>query len=339
MNSVSTIISKAFCLLLLAATFTFASGVTMDTAHAAQGKIARMDVEFKTTDGTILRGWHYPPQKTSGKAPIIVMAHGMGALKEMRLDAYAEVFSAAGLGVLVYDHRNFGASDGKIRQENSPWEQIHDFRDAITFASTLPQADPDKIGVWGSSYSGGLAIVVTALDRRVKAVVSQVPMINGYETIRRLVRPDKLAELQKLFAQDRLNRAQGKAPAMFPITTDNPDGMGLMASPDAWEWFTGMAKAYIPSWKNEVTLRTVEMVSEFEPGAFIDRISPTPMLMLVATEEYATPSDLAFKAYAGAGYPKKLIVLEGMTHFDPYVKGFDQTSAAARDWFVEHLVR
>ena len=73
----------------------------------------------------------------------------------------------------------FGASDGSPRQEVDPIAQIRDYRDAITFAETLPGTDPARIGVWGSSYSGGHVLIVAAIDRRVKCVVSQVPMVSG----------------------------------------------------------------------------------------------------------------------------------------------------------------
>src|SRR5690349_21709158 len=118
----------------------------------ASGGIAmRRDIEFRAEVGTALRGWHYVPD--GGKpAPCIVMAHGFSAVKEMYLDRFAEVFAAAGLAALVFDHRNFGASDGEPRQEIDPWRQVRDYRDAITFAQGLPETDPARIGVWGSSY-------------------------------------------------------------------------------------------------------------------------------------------------------------------------------------------
>ena len=95
----------------------------------------RKDVVFKTQDGVMLRGWHYLPDQRSGKVPTIVMAHGFSAVKEMYLDKFAEVFAEAGLGALVFDNRNFGASGGEPRQEIDPWEQVRDYRDAITFVN------------------------------------------------------------------------------------------------------------------------------------------------------------------------------------------------------------
>jgi dienelactone hydrolase len=97
------------------------------------------------------------------------------------LDAFAKVFCEAGFCALVYDNRNLGASDGEPRQEIDPQAQIADYRHAITFARSLDEVDGDRIGIWGSSYSGAHVLVVGAIDRRVKCVVAQVPLISGRE--------------------------------------------------------------------------------------------------------------------------------------------------------------
>ena len=70
----------------------------------------------------------------------------------MYLDEFAEAFCDAGLCALVYDNRNLGASDGEPRQEIDPYQQMRDYRHAITFARTLDEVDGERIGVWGSSY-------------------------------------------------------------------------------------------------------------------------------------------------------------------------------------------
>src|SRR5246127_3692347 len=163
----------------------------------------KKDAEVKTQDGVTLAAWHYLPDRRSGRVPIIVMAHGFSAVKEMYLDKFAEVFAAAGLGALVFDNRNFGASEGEPRQEIDPWQQVRDYRDAITFAETLDETDPGRIGIWGSSYSGGHVLVVGAVDRRVKCVVSQVPLISGHNNARRLIRADLLAPTHRMFEEDR----------------------------------------------------------------------------------------------------------------------------------------
>ncbi|HTF52408.1 MAG TPA: helix-turn-helix domain-containing protein, partial [Pseudonocardia sp.] len=133
-----------------------------------EARMARQDIEFNA-EGVTLRGWFYRAEGASGRAPTVVLAHGFSAVKEMYLDSFAEVFAAAGLNALVFDNRNFGASDGEPRQEIDPWAQVRDYRHAITYAGTRPDVDPSRIGVWGSSYSGGHVLVVAAIDRRVKA--------------------------------------------------------------------------------------------------------------------------------------------------------------------------
>ena len=295
------------------------------------------DISFTTTDGTTLRGWHYTPN-ASGKYPTIIMAHGFSAVKEMYLDKFAEVFAAAGLGALVFDNRNFGASGGEPRQEIDPWEQVRDYRDAITFAETLPETDADRIGIWGSSYSGGHVLVVGAQDRRVKAVVSQATMVDGYQNFRRLVRPDFIAGFQEQFDADRLARYHGQAPAMVPVVAEDPLAPSALPTPDSYQWFTESHKKMAPSWRNEVTLRSVEMLGEYVPASFIEYISPTPLLLLPAVNDVLTPTDLAIAAYEKAREPKRIEILPG-GHFDIYTKGFDQSSSLARDWFTKHLGR
>jgi uncharacterized protein len=89
-------------------------------------------------------------------------------------------------------------------------------------------------------------------------------------------------------------------------------------------------------WRNEVTLRSVEMFTEYEPASYLPYISPTPLLMLVAFGDHLVPSELATAAFEHAHQPKRLIVLPG-GHFDAYVAGFAAASGHARDWFVQHL--
>src|SRR5260370_29173325 len=143
--------------------------------------MTRRDIAFDAESVT-LRGWFYPAEGTSGPGAAVVMAHGFSAVKEMYLDSFAEAFAAAGLSALVFDNRCFGASDGEPRQEIDPWAQVRDYRNAITYAGTLPEVDAGRIGIWGSSYSGGHVLAVAAIDHRVKAVVRQRPPITAHPT-------------------------------------------------------------------------------------------------------------------------------------------------------------
>lgn len=297
--------------------------------------MARRDIEFNA-EGVLLRGWFYPAEGLSGAAPTIVMAHGFSAVKEMYLDHYAEVFAAAGLNALVFDNRNFGASDGEPRQEINPWAQIWDYQHAITYATTLPEVDATRIGVWGSSYSGGHVLVVGAIDRRVKAVVSQALLVSGHDNFRALVRADFISGIRTLFAEDRLTRFRGGAPAMIPVVAEDPLAPSALPTPDSWQWFTETGRTRAASWHNEVTLRSIEMFAAYEPGTYLPWISPTPVLMIVAQQDHLTPAELAIAAYERANEPKKLVFLPG-GHFDAYIKDFEKSSRAACAWFVEHL--
>lgn len=296
----------------------------------------RRDIEFDA-EGVTLRGWLYTPDDDSGPHPTVVMAHGFSAVKEMYLDRFAEFFADAGLACVVFDHRNFGASDGEPRQDIDPWAQVRDYRHAITWAQAQDEVDADRIGVWGSSYSGGHVIVVGAIDRRVKCVVGQVPLVSGYENARRLVRADFLAGLRDAFDDDRRKRAAGEAPAMIPVVDEDPLAPSALPTPDSYSWFTQTGKTRAPSWRNEVTLRSVEMFTEYEPGAYLPLITPTPYCMIVAAGDHLTVCDLALRAYETAAGPKKLVVLPG-GHFDAYTAGFEGASVPARDWFLEHLM-
>jgi cephalosporin-C deacetylase-like acetyl esterase len=167
--------------------------------------MAREDVSFQTADNVTLRGWFYKPKDSSGRLPCLVMAHGFSALKEMDLDTFAEYFtSKLSLTCLVYDNRGFGASDtkeGQPRQEILPAQQTSDYSDAITYAQTREEVDSNKIGIWGSSYSGGHVLWVGAVDKRVKAVLCQVPCVDGYSNFQRLIRPDFVGGLNEMFEQ------------------------------------------------------------------------------------------------------------------------------------------
>jgi fermentation-respiration switch protein FrsA (DUF1100 family) len=297
--------------------------------------MARRDIEFDA-EGVTLRGWFYDAEGGSGPAATIVMAHGFSAVKEMYLDHYAEMFAAAGLNALVFDNRNFGASDGEPRQEIDPWMQVRDYRHAITYATTLPEVDNDRIGVWGSSYSGGHVLVVAAIDRRVKAVSAQVPLVSGHDNFRALVRADFIDGFRAMFVADRLARYEGKEPAMVPVVDKDPLAPSALPTPDSYTWFTETHELRAPSWRNEVTLRSVELFTEYEPVTYIPYISPTPLLLMPAQNDVLTPTDLAIAAYEKAREPKKLQILPG-GHFDAYVDGFDVAGPTARDWFLQHL--
>ncbi|PMD37705.1 DltD N-terminal domain protein, partial [Hyaloscypha variabilis F] len=301
----------------------------------------REDIEFKTADRVTLRGWFYKPTAGAAngggdhKLPCLVMSHGFSALKEMDLNTFAEFFtSKLALSCLVYDNRGFGDSDVKEdepRREIIPSIQCSDISDAITYAQSRSDVDDEKIGIWGSSYSGGHVLWVGAVDRRVKAVLSQVPCVNGWDNFHRLIRPDFVAGMNAMFQEDRLGRSSGKQPQMVPVVDADPLKPSALPTPDSYEFFTTWAKK--SNWKNDVTIKTIEAFREYSPSSHIHHISPTPLLMTVALNDTLTPTDLALEAYSRALEPKQLHLLHG-GHFDGYSGPLFETNAGVQVEFL-----
>jgi pimeloyl-ACP methyl ester carboxylesterase len=293
----------------------------------------RRDVNFDS-EGITCRGWLYSPGR-GGISPAVVMAHGFSAVKEMRLYRIAEVFADAGLACLVFDYRGFGASDGAPRLDIDPQAQLADYRNAISAARAMAEIDGTRIGVWGSSYSGSHALMLGAIDARVRAVVSQVPMIDGWESFGRLSGVDGRADLVAQLTAERERIYAGGTPAVIPVVTQGDD-FAALPTPDAWEWFQATARI-APAWRNQVTLRSLDRLLDYGPGRFIDRIAPTPLLLIAAAQDFL-PLDIAERAFAQAGEPKKMVVLDG-GHFCPYEPPhFAAASREACDWFVRHLM-
>ncbi len=296
----------------------------------------REDVRF-FSDGVMLHGWLYLPKMREAKpVPVVVMAPGFAAVKEQYLDRFAEVFAEAGLAALVFDYRNFGLSEGEPRQDADPWAQIRDYRNAISYVRTRKELDGQRIGAWGTSFSGGHVIVLSATDRRVRCVVAQVPTISGYGSWLRRTQPDQVAIMEGAFSADREAIYAGGAPTLRPVAPEVQGGQGQYRSANAVDFFA-RPETRPPTWRNAVTLRSIETARDYEPGSYITRVSPTPLLMIVADHDTVTLTDLALQAYERAYKPKRLLLLSG-EHFSPYSEQFARASAAARDWFLAHLL-
>ena len=132
----------------------------------------RRDVEFRS-GGETIRGWLYLPDGGEGPFPTIVMAGGWCYVKELVQPHVAQQFADAGLAAILFDYRNFGSSGGARRQHIDPNMQLEDYRNAISFAETLPECDSERIGAWGLSYSGGHVLIIGATDPRVRCVSAQ----------------------------------------------------------------------------------------------------------------------------------------------------------------------
>lgn len=167
-------------------------------------------VSFQTVDNVTLRGLFYTPaNSSSSKLPCVVISHGFSAVKEMGLTAVAEYLSShLPLTCLVFDNRGFGESDtrqGEPRLEIDARVQTSDISDAITYCQARPEVDADRIGIWGSSFSGANVLWVAAVDRRVKAVVSQAPLMDGWSGFANLLRSDEISDFEADFQKGLFN--------------------------------------------------------------------------------------------------------------------------------------
>lgn len=298
-------------------------------------QLVRTDVEFAALDGTLLRGWRYLPGHASAEAPVpgVVMAHGFSAVKEMALAPMADALAASGFAVLVYDHRHLGGSAGEPRQEIDIWAQARDYRVAFDRLAAEPGVDPARIALWGSSYSGGQVLVVGAADRRVAAVVAQVPFAGIAEDYT----PAQLAAWPVL-SDALLSGERGVPTAPYgpvPVVTDVEGGAAFLGQPESWRWFTAWADRPGSTWRNEVTVRNDGGPVFFDPGLAAVHVAPTPLLMIVAADDRVAPAGIALAAFARAGEPKELVIEPG-DHFAPYDgDGF----ARARDATIAFLRR
>ncbi|MDX3072587.1 alpha/beta hydrolase [Streptomyces sp. MI02-7b] len=297
--------------------------------------VERTEELIHLPDGTVLSAWLFVPDGP-GPHAAVTMAHGFGGTKYHGIEPIARELAEAGFVVSLHDHRGFGESGGEPRQDIDPYRQIEDWRRVIAHLQTLDAVDPDRIGLWGTSYSGGHALVLAATDRRIKAVYSQVPTVSGSQSSLRRVPPHLVGSLEAEFAADELAQARGEAPASAPFVSDDPAVTASYRNADAIRFYL---EHDMPEgvWENRVTLQSNRRSRSYDPGHWIDRISPTPLMMLVATHDTVAPTDLALSAYERALEPKELVIMPG-GHFDPYTgDGFRTSTTAAVRFFRGHL--
>jgi fermentation-respiration switch protein FrsA (DUF1100 family) len=210
------------------------------------------EVEFKS-EGATLRGLLFLPETQAGKLPLVIMAHGTSATVFMVADKYAEAFRLAGMAALLYDHRNFGRSEGEPRQEINPWIQCRGYRDALDFAATCDEVDANRIALWGDSYTGGQVVVVGAIDQRVKAIVAQCPVFGEKPPA---VEPTK-AEFETftdIFLRGDVRGSPETTIGPIPVVSIDQAGTPSLLKPiQAFRWFIDYGGRAGTNWINSAT--------------------------------------------------------------------------------------
>jgi fermentation-respiration switch protein FrsA (DUF1100 family) len=285
--------------------------------------MARIDVTFRSGEADCA-GWMYRPD---GARACVVMAHGLSAVRDQRLPAYAERFAAAGLAVLLFDYRHFGASGGEPRQLLDIGRQLADWRAAVSYART----QYDTVALFGSSFSGGHVLEV-GTEPGIAAIVSQCPMTDGFLSTLK-VPPVTALKLTAAALQDQLGALAGRAPKRIPAAA-KPGELGLMTSEDS---LPGMTRLSDPGslWSNEVAARIGLRIPLYRPGRHAARIV-APLLVCICDEDALVSTRAAAKVAERA--PRGEARHYPIGHFDIYVgEWFERAVADQTAFLTSHL--
>jgi fermentation-respiration switch protein FrsA (DUF1100 family) len=298
-------------------------------------------VEF-LSKGTAVRGDLVLPAG-QGPFPLLVMGGGWCYVKEIVMPHYAEALVAAGCAVLMFDYRCLGASEGEPRQHIDPAMQVEDYKNAISYAETLTEIDADRIGVWGISYAGGHVLVVGATDPRVKCVVSNIPVVDGFENMRRVHGTARFNDLTEALLEDRRTRAKnGGAGGRMAFSTLTPHTeLSTWPFPLIHKVFHDIKAQEAPRHEHWSTAESTELLLGYTVFPYARRITNTPVLMVVAEGDEITLWDLEIEAFNAIPSPRKrLAVIPKVSHMSLYSHKTHLQIAgkAAADFVREHLV-
>ncbi|PVG83802.1 alpha/beta hydrolase [Nocardioides gansuensis] len=290
----------------------------------------RIDVTFSSGKETCA-AWLYRPA-SMGPAPVIVMAHGLGGVKEMRLDAFAERFVAEGYACLVFDYRHFGASTGEPRQLLDIKSQIADWAAAVRFARSIPELDPERVVVWGTSFGGGHAILTAANDARIAAAIAQCPFTDGLAALQ-AVPLRTSARVTARAVRDTIGHLLGRSPVMIP-TSGPPGSTALMTAPDAMPGYLALVPG-ASSFENQVAARVGLAIGLHTPGRATPRIT-CPILFAICETDSVAPASAAQRHATKA--PEREIRLYPEGHFDIYVgEAFERVVADQIEFLSRHV--
>lgn len=251
-----------------------------------------------TSQGTTCEAWHYEAAHQGLAAaagrPVVVMAHGLAGTKDSGLEPFATAFAEAGLDVLLFDYRGFGASEGEPRQVVSLDAQVEDYRSAMRAAAALPGVDADRLVLWGVSLSGGHVLCAGADRPDVAAVVAMIPMVDGVAAGRHAMATHTPAELLKATAigvRSRISRKAGRGPVMMPVV-GRPGDLATFTLPGAMEDYLAIAG---PTWRNEIAADVGLELSSRKPQAAAANLR-APLLVQIADFDQSAPPQAAAKA-------------------------------------------
>jgi len=296
--------------------------------------MTRSDIEFLSSN-VRCAAWYYRPVCTSSSLPCVVMAHGFSAVRDQRLDAYAERFTEAGMAVLLFDYRHFGESDGAPRQLLNVRRQLQDWTAAIACARSLPDVDPKRIALFGSSLSGGHVLSMAARDPDIAAAVAQVPTCDGLRNLP----PLGLAHLSRLTLAglyDAVRALVGLSP-FYIAAAGRPGTLSVMATPEALPWFETVTPAN-SSWVNRVCARIALVYGTYRPISGVHKIKCPSLYCIGEKDTHLAPAYLALEAANRT--PAAEVKTYPCDHFGLYTGAlWERAIADQTDFLVRHLFR
>jgi uncharacterized protein len=293
----------------------------------------REDVQF-TSGADRISAWLYRPAGASAP-PLLVMAHGLGGVRTMRLDAYAERFTAAGYACLVFDYRNFGDSEGEPRQVLDIERQLADWAAAVAYARALDGIDHDRIALWGTSFAGGHVLTTAARLPGIAAVVAQCPFTDGLASARTISSPVATARIAGRAIRDVIGARLGRPPVMI-ATAGRPGDVALMNTADSYPGYLRLVPEGVEL-RNEIAARITMHVFTYRPGLRTREID-CPVLFCVCEHDSLAPADATLRHAANAPRGEVRTYPEG--HFAIYVDdAFERVVADQLAFLDKHLKR
>lgn len=258
-------------------------------------------------------------------SPGVVLCNGFTTVKELYLPPLAQALAAAGFAALAFDYRGFGESEGPVGRL-IPTEEVEDARNAITFLQSRPEVDGARIGLFGTSFGGGIAIAAGAADLRARAIVSNVPVCHGERWLRGMRPYWEWVEFRRQLETDRMRRVlTGKSQLV---------DRAVIAPPDPAAQRTHSRQPP----RSQLLLESGEAIIEFKPEEVVERLSPRPFLMIVAADDTRVPPEVSLPAFERAKDPKLLTILEGIEHhavYEPPAR--DRLLGVLVPWLKTHL--
>ncbi|MBK0866121.1 alpha/beta fold hydrolase [Saccharopolyspora sp. HNM0986] len=253
--------------------------------------------------GDECHAWHFPATddscSTADGRPCVVMAHGLAGTKDSGLRPFAEGLAAAGLDVLAFDYRGFGASAGTPRQTVSVQRQIADYRAAMRAAAKLPDVHAQRLVLWGVSLAGGHVITAAAGRDDVAAVVSLTPLVDGLAGGRQALATHRPTALLRSFAAgigSRLTAFTGGTPTTMPVV-GKPGERAALSLPGCYEDYLSIAG---PTWRNETDTGIGPELAAHRPNRHAAQLR-CPWLVQIADLDRSAPPHAAAKAAFNGG--------------------------------------